>query len=112
MDINIQKLLAYTKEELATYILRYCFSDKNIEENLRYTHCQLLLEKDKELTSKRHKEEVELLCQLREMPNTTIEEQAKKVKAYEKFKKLIAKNSAAYEKRQKEIDGLIERWKS
>lgn len=46
------------------------------------------------------------------MPNTTIEEQAKKVKVYEKFKKLIAKNSAAYEKRQKEIDELIGRWKS
>lgn len=109
MDINIHKLLAYTKEELATYILRYCFSDKNIEENLRYIHCQLLLEKDKELTSKGHKEEIELLCQLRKMPNTTIEEQAKKVKAYEKFKKLIDRNNAAYKERQKEINGLIGR---
>lgn len=105
----MQKLLVYTKEELATYILRYCFSDKNIEKNMWYIHCQLLLEKDKELTNKGHKEEIELLYQLRKMPNTTIEEQAKKVKAYEKFKKLIAKNSAAYEKRQKEIDGLIGR---
>lgn len=34
MNIDMQKLLAYTKEELATYILRYCFLDKNIEENM------------------------------------------------------------------------------
>ena len=25
MNIDMQKLLAYTKEELATYIIRYCF---------------------------------------------------------------------------------------
>ena len=107
MNIDMQKLLAYTKEELATYILRYCFLDKNIEENMQYIHCQFLLEKDKELTSKGHKEEIELLCQLQKMPNTTIEEQAKKVKAYEKFKKLIDRNNAAYKERQKEIDDLI-----
>ena len=83
--------------------------NKNIEENMRDIHCQFLLEKDKELTSKGHKEEIELLCQLRKMPNTTIEEQAKKVKAYEKFKKLIDRNNAAYKERQKEIDGFIGR---
>ena len=43
------------------------------------------------------------------MPNTTIEEQVKKVKTYEKFKKLIDRNNAAYKERQKEIDGLIGR---
>lgn len=109
MNIDMQKLLAYTKEELATYILRYCFLDKNIEESMQYIHCQFLLEKDKELTNKEHKEEIELLCQLRKMPNTTIEEQAKKVKVYEKFKKLIDRNNAAYKERQKEIDDLIGR---
>lgn len=31
MNIDMQKLLVYTKEELATYILKYCFSDKNKE---------------------------------------------------------------------------------
>ena len=107
MNIDMQKLLTYTKEELATYIIRYCFLDKNIEENMQDIHCQFLLEKDKELTNKGHKEEIELLCQLRKMSNTTIEEQAKKVKAYEKFKKLIDRNNAAYKERQKEIDGLI-----
>ena len=109
MNIDMQKLLAYTKEELATYILRYCFLDKNIEENMQYIHCQFLLEKDKELTSKGHKEEIELLCQLRKMPNTTIKEQTKRIKAYKKFKKLTDRNNAAYKERQKEIDDLIGR---
>lgn len=59
---------------------QFSLSYKNIEENMQYIHCQFLLEKDKELTSKGHKEEIELLCQLRKMPNTTIEEQAKKSK--------------------------------
>ena len=77
-NIDMQKLLAYMKEELATYIIRYCFLDKNIEENMQDIHYQFLLEKDKELMNKGHKEEIELLCQLRKMPNTTIEEQAKK----------------------------------
>ena len=61
-NIDMQKLLTYMKEELATYIIRYCFLDKNIEENMQDIHCQFLLEKDKELTNKGHKEEIELLC--------------------------------------------------
>lgn len=32
----------------------------------------------------------------------------KRIKAYEKYKKLSDKNSVAYEKRQKEIDKLME----
>ena len=105
----MQKLLAYTKEELATYILRYCFLDKNIEEDMQDIHCQFLLEKDREFTNKEHEEEMELLHQLQKMPNTTFEEQVKRMKMYEKFKKLSDKNTTAYEKRQKEIDKLIGR---
>lgn len=50
--MNMKNLLAYSKEELATYIKKHCFFDKNIEEDLQDIHCQFLLEKDKELTSK------------------------------------------------------------
>lgn len=107
MNIDMQKLLVYTKEELATYILKYCFSDKNIEESMQDIHCQFLLDKDKELTSKEHEEEMEFIHQLQKIPNTTLEEQAKRAKMYEKLKKLMGKNTAAYEKRQKEIDKII-----
>lgn len=105
--MNMQKLLIYTKEELATYILKYRFFDKRIEKNMQYIHCQLLLEKDRELTDKEHEEEMKLLHRLQEMPNTTFEERVKRLKEYEKFKKLSDKNTAAYKKRQKEIDKLI-----
>lgn len=104
MNIDMQKLLIYTKEELATYILKYSFFDKNIEENMHYIHCQLLLEKDKELTNKEYEKEMELLHQVQEMPSKTLEEQAKRMKLYEKLKKLINKNTTAYKERQKEID--------
>lgn len=105
--MNMQKLLIYTKEELATYILKYRFFDKRIEKNMQDIHCQLLLEKDRELTDKEHEEEMKLLHRLQEMPNTTFEERVKRLKEYEKFKKLSDKNTAAYKKRQKEIDKLI-----
>ena len=49
---------------------------------------------------------MKLLHQLQKMPNTTFEERVKRVEMYEKFKKLSDKNTAAYEKRQKEIDKL------
>lgn len=104
--MNMQKLLIYTKEELATYILKYRFFDKNIEEDMQAIHCQFLLEKDRELTNKEHEEEMKLLHQLQKMPNTTFEEQVKRMKMYEKLKKLRDKNTDAYEKRQKEIDKL------
>ena len=51
-NMNMQKLLIYTKEELATYILQHCFFNKNIEEDMHHIHCQFLLEKDRELTNK------------------------------------------------------------
>lgn len=107
MNIDMQKLLVYTKEELATYILKYCFSDKNIEESMQDIHCQFLLDKDRELTNKEHEEEMELIHRLQKMPNTTLEEQIKRANMYEKLKKLMGKNTAAYEKRQKEIDKII-----
>lgn len=106
--MNMQKLLIYTKEELATYILKHCFFDKNIEEDMQDIHCQFLLDKDRELTNKEYEEEMKLSHQLQEMPNTTLEEVVKRMKVYEKFKKLSDKNIAAYEKRQKEIDKLME----
>lgn len=81
--------------------------DKNIEESMQDIHCQFLLDKDKELTSKEHEEEMELIHRLQKMPNTTLEEQIKRANMYEKLKKLMGKNTAAYEKRQKEIDKII-----
>ena len=107
-NTNMQKLLAYTKEELATYILKKCFLNRNIEEDMEHIHCQFLLEKDRELTNKEHEEEMKLLHRIQKMPNTTLEEQVKRMKAYEKYKKLSNKNTVAYEKRQKEIDKLME----
>ena len=104
--MNMQKLLIYTKEELITYILKHRFFDKNIEEDMQAIHRQFLLEKDREFTSKEYEEEMKLLHQLQKMPNTTFEERVKRVKMYEKFKKLSDKNTDAYEKRQKEIDKL------
>ena len=105
--MNMQKLLIYTKEELATYILKHCFFDKNIEEDMQDIHCQFLLEKDREFTNKEYEEEMKLLHQLQKMPKTTFEEQVMTMKMFEKFKKLSDKNTVAYEKRQKEINKLI-----
>ncbi len=105
--MNMQKLLIYTKEELATYILKHRFFDKNIEEDMQEIHCQFLLEKDKEFTNKEYEEEMKLLRQLQKMPKTTFEEQVMTMKMFEKFKKLSDKNTVAYEKRQKEINKLI-----
>ena len=105
--MNMQKLLIYTKEELATYILKHRFFDKNIEEDMQKIHCQFLLEKDRELTNKEYEEEMKLLRQLQKMPKTTFEEQVMTMKMFEKFKKLSDKNTVAYEKRQKEINKLI-----
>ena len=109
--MNMQKLLIYTKEELITYILKHRFFDKNIEEDMQAIHRQFLLEKDREFTNKEYEEEMKLLHQLQKMPNTTFEERVNRVEMYEKFKKLSDKNTAAYEKRQKEIDKLYREWK-
>ena len=105
--MNMQKLLIYTKEELATYILKYCFFDKNIEEDMQDIHRQFLLEKDREFTNKEYEEEMKLLHQLQKMPKTTFKEQVMAMEMFEKFKKLSDKNTVAYEKRQKEINKLI-----
>ena len=105
--MNMQKLLIYTKEELATYILKHHFFDKNIEEDMQDIHCQFLLEKDREFTNKEYEEEMKLLHQLQKMPKTTFKEQVMTMKMFEKFKKLSDKNTVAYEKRQKEINKLI-----
>lgn len=50
---------------------------------------------------------MKFLHQLQKLPNTTLEEQMKRVKMYEKFKKLSDRNTVAYKKRQKEIDNFI-----
>lgn len=106
-NMNMQKLLIYTKEELATYILQHCFFNKNIEEDMHHIHCQFLLEKDRELTNKEHEQETKLLNQLYKMPKTTNEEKLEILKVYKKYQKLSNKNQVAYEKRQKEINKLI-----
>lgn len=106
--MNMKELLVYTKEELAAYILKYCSFDRNIEEDMQDIHCQFLLDKDRELTNKEYEEEMKLFHQIQKMPGTTSEEVVRILKAYKELKKLSDKNTVAYEKRQKEIDKLME----
>lgn len=105
--MDIKSLLVYTKEELAMYILKHCYFN-DIEEDMKDIHIQFLLDKDRELTDKEHNEEMLLLKKLKDMPQTTLEESYKRMKVYEKYKKLSDKNTAAYNKRQAEINKLME----
>ena len=102
-----EKLLKYSKEELAMFILRNNFLN-NIDEGMQDVHIQYLLDKDKELTEKEHKEENKLFETFKKMPQRTLEEQVKKLKAWEKYKKLSDRNTAAYKERQKEIDRFLD----
>lgn len=48
---------------------------------------------------KEYEKGMEFLHQVREMPSKILEEQEKRIKLYEKLKKLINKNTTAYKKR-------------
>ena len=98
--MDIKSLLVYTKEELAMYILKHCYFN-DIEEDMKNIHIQFLSDKE-------HNEEMLLLKKLKDMPQTTLEESYKRMKVYEKYKKLSDKNTTAYNKRQAEINKLME----
>ena len=102
-----EELLKYSKEELAMFILRKHFL-YDIDSGMKGIHIQYLLDKDKELTEEEHKKEMELLETLKKMPQRTLEEQAKRLKVWEKYKKLSDSNTIAYNKRQKEINRLLD----
>ena len=105
--MTMQELLKYSKEELAMFILRNNFL-YNIDDGMQDVHIQYLLDKDKELTEEEHKKEMELLEILKKMPQRTLEEQFKRLKVWEKYKKLSDKNTIAYNKRQEEINKLLD----
>jgi len=105
--MTMQELLEYSKEELAMFILRKNFLH-DIDADMQDVHTQYLLDKDRELTEKEHKEEMELLEAFKKMPQRTFDEQVKRLKVWEKYKKLSDRNTIAYNKRQKEIDRLLD----
>lgn len=105
--MTMQELLEYSKEELAMFILRNNFLH-NIDDGMRDIHIQCLLNKDRELTEEEHKKENELFETFKKMPQRTLEEQIKRLKVWEKYKKLSNRNTIAYNKRQKEIDRLLD----
>ncbi len=105
--MTMQELLEYSKEELAMFILRNNFLH-NIDDGMRDVHIQYLLDKDRELTEEEHKKENELFETFKKMPRRTLEEQTKRLKVWEKYKKLSDRNTIAYNKRQKEIDRLLD----
>ncbi|MBO6101001.1 MAG: hypothetical protein J6P07_06705, partial [Spirochaetaceae bacterium] len=80
----------------------------NIDDVMQDIHIQYLLDKDKELTEEGHKKEMELLEAFKKMPQRTFEEQIKRLKVWERYKKLSDRNTIAYNKRQKEIDRLLD----
>lgn len=102
----MKNLLVYSKEELATFILQKCFYC-DIEREMKQIHIQYKLDKDRELIEKNYKEERELLNKLHNMPKTTLKKKAEAIKLFAKYKRLLEKNNAAYEKRQIEIDKLL-----
>ena len=106
-NINMQKLLTYTKEELATYILKNCFL-RDIEEDMKSIHIQFLLDKDTELMKKEQEEEHQLFNKFKSLPHTTFEENSKRINAFEKYINISKKNRIARKKRQTEIDKLLE----
>ncbi len=102
-----EDLLKYSKEELAMFILRNAFL-YNIDSGMQDVHIQYLLDKDDELRKEEHKKEMELLEAFKKMPQRTFEEQIKRLKVWERYKKLSDRNTIAYNKRQKEIDRLLD----
>ena len=105
--MTMQELLKYSKEELAMFILRNDFL-YDIHSGMQDVHIQYLLDKDRELTEEEHKKEMELLETFKKMPQGTLEEQIKRLKVWDKYKKLSDRNTIAYDKRQKEINRLLD----
>lgn len=108
-EISISFLMKYSKEELATFILRNNFLH-NIETEMKYIHNQFLIEKDAKATDKEHSEELKLLEIIKAMPVSTFEEVLERMKLWDKYKKLEKKNITAYKKRQIEINKCIDNY--
>lgn len=85
--MTMQELLKYSKEELAMFILRNNFL-YNIDDGMQDVHIQYLLDKDRELTEEEHKKETELFEAFKKMPQRTFEEQTKRLKVWERYKKI------------------------
>lgn len=102
-----QELMDYSKEELATWILRNSFL-RPLESDMKHIHIQYLLDKDAELTNKAHIQETALLEKVKEIKGTSIDQKYKKAFVYDQYFKLRKKNIKAYEKRQKEINKCME----
>lgn len=96
--MDIQKLLIYTKEELATYILQNNFLS-NIESGLKYIHVLKLIEEDEKINKREYKEMTLLLEKIKNMPNSTIDDKFNKAIMFEKYKKKFEKNMLAYKKK-------------
>lgn len=105
--MTMQELLKYSKKELAMFILRNDFL-YDIDSGMQDVHIQYLLDKDRELTEEEDKKEKELFEKFKKMPQRTLEEKIKKLEVWESYKKLSARNTVAYNERQKEIDRLLE----
>lgn len=104
--MDIQKLLIYTKEELATYILQNNFLS-DIESDLKYIHVQKLIEEDEKINKREYKKMTLLLEKIKNMPCSTIDDQLDRAIMFDKYKKKQEKNMLAYKKRQAEINKLL-----
>lgn len=104
--MDIQKLLIYTKEELATYILQNNFLS-DIESDLKYIHVQKLIEEDEKINKREYKKMTLLLEKIKNMPCSTIDDQFNIAIMFEKYEKNQEKNMLAYKKRQAEINKLL-----
>lgn len=102
--MKLNDLLKFSKEELATYILRHTICHNNLELGMKNIHIQSLLDKDNELTEKEHQKEKKLFQKLMKMPSSTVEEKVERLRTFEQYKKLINSNMESYNKRQREID--------
>lgn len=104
--MTVEQLMCYSKEELATYIIRNMFL-RDIENEMKHIHIQNLLDKDQKLTDKAYWDERSLLNKIKKMPGNTFEERFERMKVWDEYNKLTKKNQAAYDKRQKEIESLV-----
>ena len=104
--MDIQNLLIYTKEELATYILQNNFLS-DIESDLKYIHVQKLIEEDEKINKREYKKMTLLLEKIKNMPCSTIDDQLDRAIMFDKYKKKQEKNMLAYKKRQAEINKLL-----
>ena len=104
--MDIQKLLIYTKEELAIYILQNNFLS-NIESDLKYIHVQKLIEEDEKINKREYKKMTLLLEKIKNMQCSTIDDQLDRAIMFDKYKKKQEKNMLAYKKRQAEINKLL-----